>query len=269
MKKFLAVAMAAVMVLGVAACSSSSSEEETTQETTEGETTEGEEGGVLLMGCSADFPPFEYYDEDAVTIIGYDVDMMTEICNRIGMTLQVQDMNFDSIVTGVQTGKLDVGVSGITITEERQESVNFSDSYFVAAQSILVPKDSPITGYQDLIDGEYTASVQLGTTGDIMASEKMPGRVSQFEKYGDALAALMAGKVDCMVLDTGVANAYATANDLVVLEENFGSAEDAEYYGIAVSKENTELLEKINTALAEMEADGFMAELDAKYFAEA
>ena len=221
------------------------------------------------MGTSADFPPFEYYADDAVTVTGFDVDLMTEICNRLGMELQIQDMNFDSIVTGVQTGKLDVGVSGITITDERKESVNFSDSYFVAAQSILVPKDSPITSYQDLIDGSYVAGVQLGTTGDIMASEKMAGRVSQFEKYGDALAALMAGKVDCMVLDTGVANAYAAANDLVVLEENFGAAEDAEYYGIAVAKENTELLDQINATLAEMQEDGFIDELTAKYFAEA
>ena len=99
------------------------------------------------MGCSADFAPFEYYADDAVTITGYDIDMMQEVCNRIGRTLQVQDMNFDAIVAGVQTGKLDVGASGITITEERQASVNFSEPYFVAAQSILVPKDSPITGY--------------------------------------------------------------------------------------------------------------------------
>ena len=272
MKKFLAMAVAAVMVLGVAACSSGTTEE--TQETeqteeTEGETTEETEGGeVLLMGCSADFAPFEYYADDAVTITGYDIDMMQEVCNRIGRTLQVQDMNFDAIVAGVQTGKLDVGASGITITEERQASVNFSEPYFVAAQSILVPKDSPITGYQDLIDGDYTASVQLATTGDVMASEKMPGRVSQFEKYGDALAALMAGKVDCMVLDTGVANAYAEANDLKVLDENFGNPEDKEYYGIAVAKENTELLDQINAALADMEADGFFEELDAKYFSE-
>lgn len=83
------------------------------------------------------------------------------------------------------------------------------------------------------------------------------------------LAALMAGKVDCMVLDTGVANAYAAANDLVVLEENFGAAEDAEYYGIAVAKENTELLDQINATLAEMQEDGFIDELTAKYFAEA
>ena len=270
MKKFLAVAMAAVMVLGVSACSSSSSEEGTQEtEQTEGTEEGTTEGGTILMGTSADFPPFEYYADDAVTVTGFDVDLMTEICNRLGMELQIQDMNFDSIVTGVQTGRLDVGVSGITITDERKESVNFSDSYFVAAQSILVPKDSPITSYQDLIDGSYVAGVQLGTTGDIMASEKMAGRVSQFEKYGDALAALMAGKVNCMVLDTGVANAYAAANDLVVLEENFGAAEDAEYYGIAVAKENTELLDQINATLAEMQEDGFIDELTAKYFAEA
>ena len=190
---------------------------------------------------------------------------MQEICNRLGMELQIKDMNFDSIVTAVQTGKLDVGVSGITITDERKESVAFSDPYFVASQSILVPKDSPITSYEDLINGDYTAGVQLGTTGDIMASEKISGRVSQYEKYGDALAALLAGKNDCMVLDTGVADAFAAANDLVVVG-TFGEATDSENYGIAIAKENTELLEKVNGALAEMKEDGFIDELTAKYF---
>ena len=271
MKKFLALAMAAAMVLGVAGCSSSSSEKEpeNTQQT-EGETegTEQSEGntGVIRMGCSADFPPFESYADDGATIVGYDVDMMQEVCNRIGMELEVQDMNFDAVVTAVQTGKLEVGVSGITITDERKNSVNFSESYFMAAQSILVPKDSAIKGYQDLLDGDYKAGVQLGTTGDIMASEKLGDRVSQFEKYGDALAAMLAGKVDCMVLDTGVAEAFAAANDLVVLEETFGTEEDTEYYGIAIAKENTELLDKVNTALADMKEDGFFDELNAKYF---
>ncbi|MDD5945256.1 MAG: basic amino acid ABC transporter substrate-binding protein [Clostridia bacterium] len=265
MKKFLAIAMTAVMVLGVAGCSSSKTEEpkeEEQTEATEGETAEGE---VLVMGCSADFPPFESYADDATTIEGFDVDMMNEICSRIGMTLEIKDMNFDSVVAAVQTGKIDVGVSGITITEERKESVNFSDSYFVAAQSILVTKDSPITGYQDLLDGDYTAGVQLGTTGDIMASEKLGDRVSQYEKYGDALAALLADKVDCMILDTGVAEAFAAANDLVVLDETFGTEEDKEYYGIAVAKENTELLDKINAAIADMKAEGFFDELNTKY----
>ena len=217
------------------------------------------------MGVSADFPPFESYADDAVTFVGFDIDLMQEICNRLGMELQIKDMNFDAIVTAVQTGKLDVGVSGITITDERKESVAFSDPYFVASQSILVPKDSPITSYEDLINGDYTAGVQLGTTGDIMASEKISGRVSQYEKYGDALAALLAGKNDCMVLDTGVADAFAAANDLVVVG-TFGEATDSENYGIAIAKENTELLEKVNGALAEMKEDGFIDELTAKYF---
>ncbi len=267
MKKFLAMALAAVMVLGVAGCGSSSDEktEENTENTEQtGETTEGTDG-VIKMGVSADFPPFESYADDAVTFVGFDIDLMQEICNRLGMELQIQDMNFDAIVTAVQTGKLDVGVSGITITDERKESVAFSDPYFVASQSILVPKDSPITSYEDLINGDYTAGVQLGTTGDIMASEKISGRVSQYEKYGDALAALLAGKNDCMVLDTGVADAFAAANDLVVVG-TFGEATDSENYGIAIAKENTELLEKVNGALAEMKEDGFIDELTAKYF---
>ena len=267
MKKFLAMALAAVMVLGVAGCGSSSDEktEENTENTEQtGETTEGTDG-IIKMGVRADFPPFESYADDAVTFVGFDIDLMQEICNRLGMELQIQDMNFDAIVAAVQTGKLDVGVSGITITDERKESVAFSDPYFVASQSILVPKDSPITSYEDLINGDYTAGVQLGTTGDIMASEKISGRVSQYEKYGDALAALLAGKNDCMVLDTGVADAFAAANDLVVVG-TFGEATDSENYGIAIAKENTELLEKVNGALAEMKEDGFIDELTAKYF---
>ncbi len=267
MKKFLAMALAAVMVLGVAGCGSSSDEktEENTENTEQtGETTEGTDG-IIKMGVSADFPPFESYADDAVTFVGFDIDLMQEICNRLGMELQIQDMNFDAIVAAVQTGKLDVGVSGITITDERKESVAFSDPYFVASQSILVQKDSPIKSYEDLVNGDYTAGVQLGTTGDIMASEKISGRVSQYEKYGDALAALLAGKNDCMVLDTGVADAFAAANDLVVVG-TFGEATDSENYGIAIAKENTELLEKVNGALAEMKEDGFIDELTAKYF---
>lgn len=264
MKKFLAVAMTVAMVFGVAACSSSSTpkEDENKTEETPAETTDAE---VLKLGLSADFAPFESYDDDGKTIIGYDVDMMTEICSRLGMKLEIMDMNFDSVITAVQAGKIDVGASGITITDERKENVDFSDSYFTAAQSILVSKDSEITGYQDLLDGTYKAGVQLGTTGDIMASEKLGDRVSQYEKYGDALAALLAGKVDCMVLDTGVAEAYADANDLVVLDDPFGEVSEVEYYGIAVSKENTDLLEKINGALADMKADGFFDELNQKY----
>ena len=273
MKKFLAVAMVAIMTVCAAGCSSSSSnsgdksdeKQEEADNESEGDDVSGE-GSVLRMGCSADFPPFEYYDDDAQTIVGFEVDMMEEVCKRNGMTLEVQDMNFDSVVTAVQTGKIDVGVSGITITEEREESVNFSDYYFVAAQSILVPKESEVTGYQQLLDGDFTVGVQLGTTGDIMAVEKLGDRVSQFEKYGDALAAMLAGKVDCMVLDTGVAEAFAAANDLVVLEENFGTEEDAEYYGIAIAKENTELLDTVNATLAEMKDDGFFDELTTKYF---
>lgn len=264
MKKFLALAMSAMMILGVAGCGSSSSKEEK-GETQKGEVTDNEDGKVIKMGCSADFPPMEYYADDATTIIGFDADLMQEICDRLGMELKIIDMNFDSVVTAVQTGKIDVGVTGITITDERKENVNFSDPYFEASQSILVSKDSPIKGYEDLISGDYKVAVQLGTTGDIMASEKMGDKVSKFEKYGDALAALMSGKVDCMVLDTGVAKAYAKVNDLMVLDEKFGDAEDIEYYGIAVAKENTELLESINKTLAEMEEEGFIDQLNAKY----
>ena len=264
MKKFLALAMAVAMTLGVVGCGG------TEEKPAEGENTEATEEGteekpVLKMGVSADFPPFESFDVDGTTIIGYDVDMMAEIADRLGMELEVKDMNFDTVVTAVQGGKLDVGATGITITPERLESVNFSEPYFSATQSILVPKDSAITGMADLAEGEAKAGVQLGTTGDIMASEVMGERVRQYEKFGDALAALMAGKIECMILDTGVAEAYAAANDLVVAGE-FTTGDEVEQYGIAVAKENTELLDKINAELAEMKEEGFFDELNTKYF---
>ncbi|MBQ7242491.1 MAG: basic amino acid ABC transporter substrate-binding protein [Firmicutes bacterium] len=222
-------------------------------------------GDTYVMGCSADFPPFESFDDDGATIVGYDVDMMNEICSRLGIELEIQDMNFDSVVTAVQTGKIDFGVSGMTITEERKENVAFSDPYFEAYQAIVVMPDSELKTYDDLVNGEYKAGVQLGTTGDIMATDVLGERVSQYEKYSDALAALLSGKVDCMVLDLNVAKAFAKANDLVLLDDPFGGEEDIEYYGIAMAKENTELLEAVNKALADMKAEGFFDELDAKY----
>ena len=191
--------------------------------------------------------------------------MMNEICSRLGIELEIQDMNFDSVVTAVQTGKIDFGVSGMTITEERKENVAFSDPYFEAYQAIVVMPDSELKTYDDLVNGEYKAGVQLGTTGDIMATDVLGERVSQYEKYSDALAALLSGKVDGMVLDLNVAKAFAKANDLVLLDDPFGGEEDIEYYGIAMAKENTELLEAVNKALADMKAEGFFDELDAKY----
>lgn len=268
MKKYsriIAVVAAACLMLGVfAGCGNT---EEVVEENTQvEEVVEGtEEELVYVMGCSADFPPFESFDDDGTTIVGYDVDMMNEICARLGAKLEIQDMNFDSVVTAVQTGKIDFGVSGMTITEERKENVSFSDPYFTAYQAIVVMPESEITGYDSLVNSSFTAGVQLGTTGDIMATEVMGDRVSQFEKYSDALAALLSGKVDAMVLDLNVAKAFAEANDLVLLDEAFGTEADIEYYGIAIAKENEELLSQVNEALAAMKEEGFFDALDAKY----
>ena len=274
--KILAVAAAACLMVGaLSGCGAKEEVKEAVEEVKEeAEETVEEvaeagralvEGETYVMGCSADFPPFESFDDDGATIVGYDVDMMNEICSRLGIELEIQDMNFDSVVTAVQTGKIDFGVSGMTITEERKENVAFSDPYFEAYQAIVVMPGSKLETYDDLVNGDYTAGVQLGTTGDIMATDVLGERVSQYEKYSDALAALLSGKVDCMVLDLNVAKAFANANDLDLLDDPFGGEEDIEYYGIAMAKENTELLEAVNKALADMKAEGFFDELDAKY----
>lgn len=163
----------------------------------------------LVMATNAAFPPYEFYDGD--TVMGIDAEIARAIADKLGMKLVIEDTEFGSIIAGVQTGKYDIGMGAITITDERKESVNFSDSYATGIQSVIVPEDSPITSVDDLFaDGAtYMVGVQQDTTGDIYATSDFgEDRVTRYNKGADAVQALVSGKVDCVIIDNAPAQSF-------------------------------------------------------------
>ena len=253
MKKYLALLLAAIMALSLAACASTSKTEETAS-------------AKLTMATEATFQPYEYYDGDA--IVGIDVEVAQAIADKLGMELEVTDIAFDSIIPGVQTGKYDMGMAGMTVTDERKEQVNFSDSYATGVQVVIVKDDSPITSVDDLFaDGASTVvGTQAGTTGFIYATSDIEdaglGTVKSFGKTTDAVEALKNGQVDCVILDNEPAKALVAANEGLHILDTEYAVED---YAIAIAKENTDLLEKVNKALAELTADGTLQSIVDKY----
>lgn len=253
MKKYLALLLAAIMALSLAACASTSKTEETAS-------------AKLTMVTEATFPPYEYYDGDA--IVGIDVEVAQAIAEKLGMELEVTDIAFDSIIPGIQTGKYDMGMAGMTVTDERKEQVNFSDSYATGVQVVIVKDDSPITSVDDLFaDGASTVvGTQAGTTGFIYATSDIEdvglGTVKSFGKTTDAVEALKNGQVDCVILDNEPAKALVAANEGLHILDTEYAVED---YAIAIAKENTDLLEKVNKALSELTADGTLQSIVDKY----
>ncbi len=220
---------------------------------------------VLVMGTNAAFPPYEFVDENN-KVAGIDAEIAAAVAEKLGMTLEIKDMAFDSLITAVSSGSVDIVLAGMTVTEERKESVNFSDTYATGVQVVIVTEDSAIASIDDL-DGKIIG-VQTGTTGDIYCScspeEGGYGEdaVRRYDNGALAVAALMNGQVDCVVIDNEPAKAFVEANEgLKILETEFA----VEDYAAAIAKENTELLEKVNAALAELKAEGKLDEIIAKY----
>ncbi|MBR3107116.1 MAG: transporter substrate-binding domain-containing protein [Clostridia bacterium] len=219
--------------------------------------------GQLIMGTNAAFPPYEYY-EDGV-IVGIDAEIAAAIAEKLGMELVIDDMDFGAIITAVTTGKVSMGMAGMTVTEERLQSVNFSTSYATGIQAIIVKEGSPITTVDDLYaeGASYKIGVQESTTGDIYCTDDFGDEnVLKYKVGADAVAALLADKVDCVIIDNNPAKAFIEANEGLVLLDTQYAVED---YAIAIALENTELLEKVNAALEELIADGTVAAIVAKY----
>ena len=173
----------------------------------------------LHMATNAFFPPYEYYEND--TVVGIDPEMAAAIADELDMKLVIDDMDFDAILPAVTSGKADIGMAGMTVTPDREESVNFSKSYANGILSVIVTEDSPITTVDDLLDpdAEYVAGVQQGTTSDIYLSDSYDNggitedRVAKFNKGADAIQALLTGKIDCVVIDSQPAQAFVEANN--------------------------------------------------------
>ena len=173
----------------------------------------------LIMATNANFPSYEYYENDQV--VGIDAEMAAAIADYLDMKLTIVDTEFGSIIGGVQTGKYDMGMAGMTITEDRLESVNFTDSYATGVQVVIVPEDSPITDLDVLLDPEadYKVGVQQDTTGDIYMSDTAENggvgedRVVRYKAGADAIQALITGKVDCVVIDQEPAKNFVETNN--------------------------------------------------------
>ena len=245
MKKFLKVAsivLVIAMIACFAACGGNGGEKE-----------------KLTMATNAEFPPYEYVEGDK--IVGIDAEIAALIADKLGMELEIVDVAFDSIIPGVQSGKYDMGMAGLTVNEERLEKVNFSTSYATGIQAVIVKEGSDIKSIDDLAGKKI--GVQTSTTGDIYATgDYGEDAITRYDNGAVAVQALLAGKVDCVIIDNEPAKSYVAANEgLKVLDTEY-TVED---YAICFAKENTELQEKVNGALKELIADGSVKAVIEKY----
>jgi len=246
MKKLIALVLTLMMVLSCAAVLS-------------------ETKGTLIMATNASFPPYEYYE--GTEIVGIDVEIAAAISAKLGYDFEVADMEFDAIISAVNAGKADFGLAGMTVTEERLLSVDFTDSYATGVQVVIVREDSDITSVDDLFaeGAMHTIGVQLTTTGDLYTTWDLEDAglavINRYPNGNEAVMALKAGKVDCVVIDNEPAKAYVAANEgLKILPTEYVT----ENYAACFAKGDP-LLAEFNAALQELIDDGTIAAIIEKY----
>ena len=218
--------------------------------------------GVLMVGTNAEFPPFEYVGDDGEPD-GFDIALINAIGEKLGVKVEVENMEFDSLVSSIGS-KTDVAIAGITVTEERKQSVDFSDPYFDAVQHVLIPADSAIASYEDL-EGK-TIGCQLGTTGDFIIEEIEGATDQQYNKPVDAVNDLINGRLDAVIVDSNPASVFVANYPDKIRDldgEDFGF--EAEQYAIAMPKGDKGLADAINKAIKELKADGTFDALVKKY----
>jgi ABC-type amino acid transport substrate-binding protein len=248
------IAMAGVVCMAalLTACAGSGTKTETT------EAGQQEAAGKLVMVTNAEFPPYEYYDNNE--IVGIDVDITRAIADKMGVELDVRDMAFDSLIPAVQSGKADFTAAGMTVNEDRLKNVDFTDTYAEAAQVIIVKEGSEIKTPDDLMGKKI--GVQTGTTGDIYADDIEEADVQRFNKGLDAVMALSQGKIDAVIIDREPSKVFVKENaGLTILDEAFTEEE----YAIAIKKGNAELLDKMNSAIKELKESGELKKIVDKY----
>lgn len=218
-----------------------------------------DKGGTLVMVTNATFPPYEYYEGDKV--VGIDPEIAQAIADKLGMTLEINDMDFDPAISAVQSKQADIAMQGMTVTDERKEKINFSDSYATGVQVVIVKADSAIKSVEDL-SGKLIG-VQQGTTGDTYCTDDYGAdNVQKFTSGPVAVEALKNGQVDCVVIDNEPAKNYVASNEGLKILDTEYVVED---YAIGINKDNTELLEKVNGALKELKEDGTIQKILDKY----
>ena len=282
MKKALSLMTAAALVLSLAACGSTassaasseaaspeaassdaaSSEAASSEAASETETAELStvEPDKLIMSTNAAFPPYEM-TTDSGEFEGIDIETAQAIADKLGLELQIDDMDFDAALLAVQQGKADMVMAGVTVTDERQNVMDFTDSYATGIQSIIVKEDSDIASVDDLAGKKI--GTQRGTTGYLYCSDDFGDEnVVAYDNGLTAVQMLNNGQVDCVVIDNAPAKEFIAANPGLKLLD---TAYVEESYAIGVGKGNTELKDAINTALEELKADGTLQAIVDKY----
>lgn len=273
---------AAALVLSLAACgstaSSAASSEAASSETASSDAASSEaasseaasetetaelstvEPGKLIMSTNAAFPPYEM-TTDSGEFEGIDIETAQAIADKLGLELQIDDMDFDAALLAVQQGKSDMVMAGVTVTDERQNVMDFTDSYATGIQSIIVKEDSDIASVDDLAGKKI--GTQRGTTGYLYCSDDFGDEnVVAYDNGLTAVQMLNNGQVDCVVIDNAPAKEFIAANPGLKLLD---TAYVEESYAIGVGKGNTELKDAINTALEELKADGTLQAIVDKY----
>ena len=273
MKKALSLMTAAALVLSLAACGSTASSEAASSDAASSEAASSEaasetetaelstvEPGKLIMSTNAAFPPYEM-TTDSGEFEGIDIETAQAIADKLGLELQIDDMDFDAALLAVQQGKSDMVMAGVTVTDERQNVMDFTDSYATGIQSIIVKEDSDIASVDDLAGKKI--GTQRGTTGYLYCSDDFGDE--NVVAYDDGLTAVQMlnnGQVDCVVIDDAPAKEFVAANPGLKLLD---TAYVEESYAIGIGKGNTELKDAINTALEELKADGTLQAIVDKY----
>jgi len=214
--------------------------------------------GYIIMGTSADFSPFEFLKNGE--IVGIDIDIARKIAEELGVELKINDLSFDSLIVELKNGTIDFVASGLSYTEEKAKNIEFSKSYLTASQEAVVKKDSLIKELKDFSNKKI--GVQLGSTGDSFATELENAEVTRFEKFPEAVAALLSDNIDIIIIDNYSADQIINKNEsLCKLSKNLTE----EMYNIGVKKDNTELLEVINKVILEIQQNGELEKIINSY----
>lgn len=247
LKVVLAIALVAVMAVSFAACGKTNDTTQTPAATDK-----------LIMATNAEFPPFEFIATDGNGICGefdgIDIAIANEIAKDMGVTLEVSNMDFNSIIPAVEAGKADIGIAGMTVTEERLQNVDFSEPYWIAVQTIIVKEDNADITNVETLKGKKVGVV-TGYTGDLTLSEIDGIELARYQKGIDAVQDLINGKLDAAVIDSPTATSFIAKNP-GLKGINDDSVFETEAYAVAIKKGNTELLEKVNATIKRLnEAD--------------
>ena len=247
MKKVAVILSMAMLVCGLAACGGDSAKNSDT----------------ITFGTNAEFPPFEFVASNGVIgqYDGIDMAIAKQIAEKNGMTAEIENMEFDSLLIALENGQIDAVIAGMTVTDERKEEADFSTPYYEATQVMIVKEDSDITKASDM-EGKRICVIQ-GYTGETCVND-MGYAYEAFKKGTEAVMELVNGKCDVVVIDSATARKYVNDNEGLKIVED-PEAFEGEQYAIAVKKGNTELLDKINKAIEVMLADGTISDLAVKY----